>query len=118
MQTKYIALAAAVGQATATLDMLTGRPLSEAIFGLTPDQVKKVDSTVARVEQEAQSAAIGAYTNAAKTVGKIVADINKNAGPAVNDAAAALNKALTPDVKQKLKKAISTIVDSTLNALL
>ncbi|KAJ1881282.1 hypothetical protein LPJ57_001706 [Coemansia sp. RSA 486] len=116
--TKYIALVAAVGQATATLDMLTGRPLSEAIFGLTPDQVKKVDSTVARVEQEAQSAAIGAYTNAAKTVGKIVADINKNAGPAVNDAAAALNKALTPDVKQKLKKAISTIVDSTLNALL
>ncbi|KAJ1818082.1 hypothetical protein LPJ75_001537 [Coemansia sp. RSA 2598] len=118
MQIKYIALVAAIGQATATLDMITGRPISEAIFGLTPEQVKKVDSTVARVEQEAQSAIIGAYGNAAKTIGKVVADINKTAGPAVNDAMAALNKALTPDVRQKLKKAISTVVDSTLNALL
>ncbi|KAJ2466099.1 hypothetical protein GGI02_004486, partial [Coemansia sp. RSA 2322] len=105
-------------QATATLDLLSGRPLSEAIFGLSSQQVKNVDNTLARAEATATAGILDAYTSLAKTLGKIIGDINKNSGPAIADASAALEKALTPDVRQKLKKAINSLVDSTLNALL
>ncbi|KAI9505101.1 hypothetical protein GGI25_000393 [Coemansia spiralis] len=120
MQTTSLAIAAAaiIGQTTATLDLLSGRPLSEAIFGLSPEQVKRVDDTVTRAEQSIQTDILNAYAAVTKTVGKIIADIEKNSSAPVNDATNALTKALTPEVRQKVKKAITSVVDSTLNALL
>ncbi|KAI9475131.1 hypothetical protein LPJ78_000374 [Coemansia sp. RSA 989] len=120
MQTKAIifATAAVASQATATLDLLSGRPLSEAIFGLSPEQVKNVDNAVARVEKNVQTSVVDAYTSAAKSLGKIFSDIDKNSSAAISDASSALSKALTPDVRDKVKKAINSLVDSTLNALL
>ncbi|KAJ1951918.1 hypothetical protein GGI12_006374, partial [Dipsacomyces acuminosporus] len=104
--------------ATATLDRLTGRPLSEEIFGLTPQQVKNVDSAITRAEQAGVSALANAYQGAAKTIVKMITQIDKESSPAFKDATDALNKALTPDVRDKLKKAVSSIVDSTLNVVL
>ncbi|KAJ1668315.1 hypothetical protein IW140_000381 [Coemansia sp. RSA 1813] len=113
-----VASAAAIGQTTATLDLLTGRPLSEAIFGMSPEQVKRVDDAVTRAEQNIQNDILNAYATVTKTLGKIISDIEKNSSASVTDAASALTKALTPDVRQKIKKAITSVVDSTLNALL
>ncbi|KAJ2803242.1 hypothetical protein H4R20_002968 [Coemansia guatemalensis] len=119
MHAKSFALVvAAAGQATATLDLLSGRPLSEAIFGLSSEQVKNVDNAVTRAEQNVQSSVLNAYNTASKTITKLFADIDKNSSPAVSDATNALHKALTPDVREKVKKAINSLVDSTLNSLL
>ncbi|KAJ2614569.1 hypothetical protein H4S08_001634 [Coemansia sp. RSA 1365] len=108
----------AAGQATATLDLLSGRPLSEDIFGLTPEQVKNVDSVVARAGQNVQTSVLNVYNTAAKTLTKLFSDIDNHSSSAIRDAATALNKALTPDVRGKVKKAINSLVDSTLNSLL
>ncbi|KAJ2600491.1 hypothetical protein EV177_007132 [Coemansia sp. RSA 1804] len=116
--TTIVASAAAIGQATATLDLLTGRPISEAIFGLSPEQVKRVDGAVTRAEQNIQNDILNVYAAAAKTVGKITSDIEKNSSSAVSEATSALTKALTPDLRQKIKKAVNSVVDSTLNAIL
>ncbi|KAJ1737599.1 hypothetical protein H4S06_002927 [Coemansia sp. BCRC 34490] len=116
--TTIVASAVAIGQATATLDLLTGRPISEAIFGLSPEQVKRVDGAVTRAEQNIQNDILNVYAAAAKTVGKITSDIEKNSSSAVSEATSALTKALTPDLRQKIKKAINSVVDSTLNAIL
>ncbi|KAJ1935573.1 hypothetical protein FBU59_005342 [Linderina macrospora] len=119
MQFKTLAiLAAAAGHATATLDLLTGRPLSEALFGLTPAQVKSVDNRIARAEANSMAMFAQAYSNAGKSLVKIITEVDKSSAPAFNDAAAAVSKALTPDVRAKIKKAITTIVDSTLAAAL
>ncbi|KAJ1799032.1 hypothetical protein LPJ59_002110 [Coemansia sp. RSA 2399] len=113
-----VASAAVIGQATATLDLWTGRPLSEAIFGLSPEQVKRVDSAVNRAEENMQNNILNAYAAVTKTFGKIISEVEKNSSSAVSDATGALTKALTPDVRQKIKKAITSVVDSTLNAVL
>ncbi|KAJ2767210.1 hypothetical protein IWQ56_001404 [Coemansia nantahalensis] len=119
VKTAALAVAAlAAGQAAATLDLLSGRPLSEAIFGLSSQQVRNVDSALSRAEKAVETSVANVYNMAAKRLSKIVADVDKNSSPAVSDAATALNKALTPDVKEKIKKAISSVVDSTLNAVL
>ncbi|KAJ2170477.1 hypothetical protein GGH16_003347, partial [Coemansia sp. RSA 560] len=112
------ATAAIAGSATATLDILTGRPLSEAIFGLSSEQVKKVDTAVNRVEKNMETSVINAFTLVSKSMVKVYSEINKNSSAAVIDATKALGKALTPDVRDKLKKAINSVVDSTLNAIL
>ncbi|KAJ2547191.1 hypothetical protein EV175_005320 [Coemansia sp. RSA 1933] len=113
-----VASAAAIGQASATLDLLTGRPLSEAIFGLTPEQVKRVDGVVTRAESNIQNDILNAYATVTKTLGKIISAVEKNSSASVSDATGALAKALTPDLRQKIKKAINSVVDSTLNAIL
>lgn len=118
MKFNTLIYAAAIGQATATLDILTGRPLSETIFGLTQEQVKNVDNHLARVEASASNTILEAFNTATKTFNKIVTDINKNSGTAVNDAATSVDKALTPEIRQKVKKAITSVVDATLNSLL
>ncbi|KAJ2885289.1 hypothetical protein IWW38_005337 [Coemansia aciculifera] len=118
MKLNSLVFVAALGEATATLDLLSGRPLSEAIFGLTAQQVKNVDNAVARVETKASNVILDFYTMIAADVNKVINEINKTSGPAVADATAAVHKALTPDVRQKLKKAISSVVDATLTALL
>ncbi|KAJ2742536.1 hypothetical protein GGI20_004421 [Coemansia sp. BCRC 34301] len=118
MKLNSLVFVAALGEAAATLDLLSGRPLSEAIFGLSPQQVKNVDNAVARVETKATNVILDFYTMIAADINKVVNEINKNSGPAITDATTALHKALTPDVRQKLKKAISSVVDSTLTALL
>ncbi|KAJ2083132.1 hypothetical protein H4R24_001045 [Coemansia sp. RSA 988] len=114
----FALLVAAAGQATATLDLLSGSPLSESIFGLSPEQVKNVDDVVMRAEKSVQSSVLNAFNVASKTITKLFADIDKNSCPAVSDAAKALNKALTPDVREKVKKAINSLVNTTLNSLL
>ncbi|KAJ2825042.1 hypothetical protein IWW50_003037, partial [Coemansia erecta] len=46
MQYKTLALAVAVGQASATLDMLTNSQISERLFGLSSEQVKNIDRSI------------------------------------------------------------------------
>ncbi|KAJ1954502.1 hypothetical protein EC988_002400 [Linderina pennispora] len=119
MHFKTIAiLAASAGHATATLDLLSGRPLSEALFGLTPAQVKNIDNRIMRAETNSMAAVANAYNNIGKTLIQIFTEVDKNSAPAFNDAAAAVSKAFTPEVRAKIKKAITTIVDSTLAAAL
>ncbi|KAJ2560993.1 hypothetical protein GGH95_004786 [Coemansia sp. RSA 1836] len=118
MKLNSLVFVAALGEATATLDLLSGRPLSEAIFGLSSQQVKNVDNALARVETKASNVILDFYNMFITDVRKVINEINKNSGPAVSDATIAVSKALTPDVRQKLKKAIGSVVDSTLNALL
>ncbi|KAJ2709455.1 hypothetical protein H4R19_004241 [Coemansia spiralis] len=120
MHAKTAAFAAAVlaaGQAAATLDLLSGRPLSEAIFGLSSQQVRNVDGALSRVEKAVENSVANVYSAAAKSLTKIVSNVDKNSSPAVGEAATALNKALTPDVRIKIKKAVNSVVDSILNAL-
>ncbi|KAJ2686823.1 hypothetical protein IWW39_003362 [Coemansia spiralis] len=118
MKLNSLVFVAALGQATATLDLLSGRPLSEAIFGLSEQQVKNVDNAVARAENNVTNVILDMYTMIAKNLNKVITEINKSSGPAVTDATNSLHKAMTPELKQKLKKAIQSVVDSTLTALL
>ncbi|KAJ2065813.1 hypothetical protein GGH94_000566 [Coemansia aciculifera] len=118
MKLNSLVFVAALGQATATLDLLSGRPLSEAIFGLSQQQVKNVDNAVARAENNVTNVILDLYTMISRNLNKVISEINKSSGPAITDATTAVHKAMTPDLKQKLKKAISSVVDSTLTALL
>ncbi|KAI7834233.1 hypothetical protein BX661DRAFT_176842 [Kickxella alabastrina] len=118
MQVKYIALAVVVGQAAAVLDLTAGKHISETIFGLSPEQVKKIDTAIVRAEATAQASFLEATKDIYKYAENFYKTVDKGAGPSIRDASVALNKALTPELKQKLKKAISTFTDSTLNALL
>ncbi|KAJ1891276.1 hypothetical protein LPJ66_007011 [Kickxella alabastrina] len=115
---KYIALAVVVGQAAAVLDLTAGKHISETIFGLSPEQVKKIDTAIVRAEANAQASFLEATKDIYKYAENFYKTVDKGAGPSIRDASVALNKALTPELKQKLKKAISTFTDSTLNALL
>ncbi|KAJ1672034.1 hypothetical protein GGF38_000349, partial [Coemansia sp. RSA 25] len=108
MKLNSLVFVAALGEATATLDLLSGRPLSEAIFGLSSQQVKNVDNALARVETKASNVILDFYNMFITDVRKVINEINKNSGPAVSDATIAVSKALTPDVRQKLKKAIGS----------
>ncbi|KAJ2051684.1 hypothetical protein GGI01_001632 [Coemansia sp. RSA 376] len=118
MKLNSLVFVAALGQATATLDLLSGRPLSEAIFGLSQQQVKNVDNAVARAENNVTNVILDLYTMISRNLNKVITEINKSSGPAINDASTSVHKAMTPEIRQKVKKAIQSVVDSTLTALL
>ncbi|KAJ2022509.1 hypothetical protein H4S03_009509, partial [Coemansia sp. S3946] len=52
-----------------------------------------------------------------RNLNKVITEINKSSGPAINDASTSVHKAMTPEIRQKVKKAIQSVVDSTLTAL-
>ncbi|KAJ2353756.1 hypothetical protein GGF43_003418, partial [Coemansia sp. RSA 2618] len=86
-------------------------------FDMRLDQAK-VDAAVNRVENRIENSVANAYTTATKSMAKIFSEVDKNSSAAVLDATKALGKALTPEVREKVKKAINSVVDSSLNALL
>ncbi|KAJ1830682.1 hypothetical protein LPJ63_004777 [Coemansia sp. RSA 2711] len=112
MQYKTLALAVAVGQASATLDLITNSQLSERLFGLSSEQVKNIDRAV---------------HDAGVPIAQLASQVVRNMRPAVNEFAAATHKivdesvnavhqALTPDTRAKIRTSILNAVKTTMDA--
>lgn len=111
MQFKTLALVAAVGQATATLDLLTHSQISERLFGLSSDQVKNIDRAVQEAAAPIAQAAGQVVRNLSGTSDEIITTGRK----VVRQAVQAVHEALTPEVRAKIRTGVANAVKTTLD---
>ncbi|KAJ2767211.1 hypothetical protein IWQ56_001405 [Coemansia nantahalensis] len=114
MQLKTLAFVAAVGQATATLDLLTHSQLSERLFGLSTEQVKNIDRAV----QEAAAPIAQVAGQIARNLSGTSEEILATGQKVVRQAVQAVHQALTPDVRAKIRTGVSNAVKTTLDTYL
>ncbi|KAJ1963472.1 hypothetical protein GGI12_002030 [Dipsacomyces acuminosporus] len=111
MQFKTLAIAAAVGQAAATLDVLTHSQLSERLFGFSSEQVKNIDRAVQEAAAPIAQVAGQIVRNLSGSGEEILATGQK----VVRQAAQAFHQALTPDVRAKIRTGVANAVKTTLD---
>ncbi|KAJ1718760.1 hypothetical protein LPJ61_006485 [Coemansia biformis] len=111
MQLKTLAFAAAVGQATATLDILAHSQLSERLFGLSTEQVTSIDRAVQEAAAPTAQVAGPIARNLSGTSEEIVSTGQK----VVRQAVQAIHRVLTPEVHAKIRTGVSSAVKTTLD---
>ncbi|KAJ1891277.1 hypothetical protein LPJ66_007012 [Kickxella alabastrina] len=111
MQYKTLAIIAAVGQATATLDLLTHSQISERIFGLSTEQVKNIDRAVQEAAAPIAQVAGQIVRNLSGTSDEIIVTSQK----VLRQAIKAVNEALTPEVRAKIRVGVSSAIKTTLD---
>ncbi|KAJ1837249.1 hypothetical protein H4R99_003665 [Coemansia sp. RSA 1722] len=111
MQFKTLAIAAAVGQATATLDILTNSQISERLFGMTSEQVKNVDRAIHDASVPIVQAASQVLRNMHPAIDEFMAATHKVADETVN----AVRQAMTPDTRAKIRTSVMNAVKTTVD---
>ncbi|KAJ2804003.1 hypothetical protein H4R20_002677 [Coemansia guatemalensis] len=111
MQYKTLALAVAVGQASATLDLITNSQISERLFGMTPEQVKNVDRAVHDASVPIVQVASQVVRNMRPTIEQFMASTHKVADEAVK----AVHEALNPDARAKIRTSVMNAVKTTMD---
>ncbi|KAJ2780249.1 hypothetical protein H4R18_003561 [Coemansia javaensis] len=111
MQFKALALAVAVGQASATLDLITNSQLSERLFGMTPEQVKNVDRAIHDAGVPIVQAASQVVRNMRPAVDEFAAAAHKFADEAVG----AVRQVLNPDSRAKIRTGVMNAVKTTMD---
>ncbi|KAJ2509403.1 hypothetical protein GGI11_005893 [Coemansia sp. RSA 2049] len=112
MQLKTIAIAAAVGQATATLDALTNSNISERLFGLSTEQVKNIDRSFHDAGAPIVQVASQVVRNMRPAIDEFMAASHKVADQAFN----AVQQAMTPDARAKIRTGLMNAVKTTMDS--
>ncbi|KAJ2749704.1 hypothetical protein IWQ56_007176 [Coemansia nantahalensis] len=111
MQYKTLALALAVGQASATLDALTGTQISERLFGMTPEQVKAVDKVI----HDATVPIVQAASQVVRTLRPAIDDFANAAHKFADETVNAVRQAMTPDSRAKIRTNVMNAVKTTMD---
>ncbi|PIA18602.1 hypothetical protein COEREDRAFT_6311 [Coemansia reversa NRRL 1564] len=111
MQFKTLALAVAIGQASATLDFITNSQLSERLFGMTTEQVKSIDRAIHDASVPVVQVASQVVRNMRPTIEGLVSTSHK----AADETFKAVHEALTPDTRAKIRTGIMNAVKTTMD---
>ncbi|KAJ2137881.1 hypothetical protein IW136_003340 [Coemansia sp. RSA 678] len=111
MQIKTLALAVAVGQASATFDMITNSQISERLFGMSSEQVKNIDRAIHDASVPFTQLAGQVVRSMRPAVEEFVSTAHKAADQTFN----AVNQALTPDTRAKIRTGIMNVVKTTMD---
>ncbi|KAJ1820769.1 hypothetical protein GGH91_003681 [Coemansia sp. RSA 2671] len=111
MQFKTLALIAAVGQATATLDILTNSQISERLFGLSTEQVKNIDRAV----HDASVPIVQAASQVVRTMRPAIDEFMQATHKVADETVNAVRQALTPDTRAKIRTSVMNAVKTTMD---
>ncbi|KAJ2157091.1 hypothetical protein GGF46_004743 [Coemansia sp. RSA 552] len=111
MQYKTLAIAAAVGQASATLDILTNSQISESLFGMTSEQVKNVDRAVHDAGVPIAQTASQVVRSMRPAIDEFMTAIHK----VTDESVKAVHQALTPDARAKIRTSLMNAVKTTMD---
>lgn len=111
MQFKTLALVAAVGQATATLDILTNSQISERLFGLSTEQVKNIDRSIHEATVPIVQVAGQVMRNMRPAIDEMLSSTHKIADEAIH----AIRQAMTPDTRAKIRTGVMNAVKTTVD---
>ncbi|KAJ1866502.1 hypothetical protein LPJ78_001763 [Coemansia sp. RSA 989] len=101
----------ALGQASATLDMITNSQISERLFGMTSEQVKNVDRAIHDASVPVVQAASQVVRNMRPAIDEFMAATHKVADETVK----AVHQALTPDTRAKIRTSVMNAVKTTMD---
>ncbi|KAJ2860465.1 hypothetical protein GGH94_005504 [Coemansia aciculifera] len=108
---KTLALIAAVGQATATLDILTNSQISERLFGLSTEQVKNIDRAV----HDASVPIVQAASQIVRTMRPAIDEFMQATHKVADETVNAVRQAMTPDTRAKIRTSVMNAVKTTMD---
>ncbi|KAJ1851152.1 hypothetical protein LPJ73_003134 [Coemansia sp. RSA 2703] len=111
MQFKTLAIAAAVGQATATLDILTNSQISERLFGMSSEQVKNVDRAIHDASVPIVQAVGQIVRNMRPAIDEFMGATHKVADQTVD----AVRQAMNPETRAKIRTSVMNAVKTTVD---
>ncbi|KAJ2083054.1 hypothetical protein H4R24_001093 [Coemansia sp. RSA 988] len=111
MQYKTLALAVAIGQASATLDMITNSQLSERLFGMTSEQVKNVDRAIHDASVPITQVASQVVRSMRPTIEELMSTTHK----VTDEAFKAVHEALNPETRAKIRTSLMNAVKTTMD---
>ncbi|KAJ2717120.1 hypothetical protein H4R19_000205 [Coemansia spiralis] len=111
MQYKTLALAVAVGQASATLDAITGTQISERLFGMTSEQVKNVDRAI----HDASVPVVQAASQVLRTMRPAIDEFANAAHKFADVAVDAIRQTMNPDSRAKIRTSVMNAVKTTMD---
>ncbi|KAJ1664749.1 hypothetical protein IW140_002976 [Coemansia sp. RSA 1813] len=112
MQLKTIVIAAAIGQATATLDVITNSNIVERMFGITTEQVKNIDRSI----HDASVPVVQVASQVVRSMRPTIEEFMSTSHKVADETFKAIQQAMTPDTRAKIRTGIMNVVKTTMDS--